>query len=187
MEERHELEFRNNTIEMVSMLLREHSSVEALIKYILGRKQELREYNLEENSFSTSPSKKADKGNGLLIGPQGCGKTEVLRGIASDRRSIGIFAQASDFLTCWRGEAEKNPKRLFEAGLKIQRESKKQVFFLIDEIDTILNGDRGSAAFGGTNLATEFQVLMDGITSYPSLALWGATLGSYPRTTVSSS
>lgn len=104
-----------------------------------------------------------------------CGKTEVLRGIASDRRSIGIFAQASDFLTCWRGEAEKNPKRLFEAGLKIQRESKKQVFFLIDEIDTILNGDRGSAAFGGTNLATEFQVLMDGITSYPSLALWGAT------------
>jgi len=104
-----------------------------------------------------------------------CGKTEVLRGIASDRRSIGIFAQASDFLTCWKGEAEKNPKRLFEAGLRIQRESKKQVFFLIDEIDTILNGDRGSAAFGGTNLATEFQVLMDGITSYPSLALWGAT------------
>lgn len=103
------------------------------------------------------------------------GKTEILRGVASNRQSIGIFAQASDFLTCWKGEAEKNPKRLFEAGLRIQRESKKQVFFLIDEIDTILNGDRGHAAFGGTNLATEFQVLMDGITSYPHLALWGAT------------
>lgn len=103
------------------------------------------------------------------------GKTEVLRGIASNRRSVGIFAQASDFLTCWRGECEKNPKRLFEAGLRIQRESKKQVFFLIDEIDTILNGDRGQMAFGGTNLATEFQVLMDGITSYPNLSLWGAT------------
>jgi hypothetical protein len=103
------------------------------------------------------------------------GKTEILRGVASNRQSIGIFAQASDFLTCWKGESEKNPKRLFEAGLKIQRESKKQVFFLIDEIDTILNGDRGHAAFGGTNLATEFQVLMDGITSYPHLALWGAT------------
>ena len=235
MEERHELEFRNRTIEMVATMLQEGSSVDTLINYILGRKKELREYNLEENSFyvckigggnpftgeapggldvipgikptvdlseivgsgfkevvdfmhhtldgakwfdvflATSPSKKADKGNGLLIGPQGSGKTELLRGIASDRRSIGIFAQASDFLTCWKGEAEKNPKRLFEAGLRIQRESKKQVFFLVDEIDTILNGDRGQMAFGGTNLATEFQVLMDGITSYPNLCLWGAT------------
>lgn len=124
---------------------------------------------------ATSPSKKADKSNILLVGPMGCGKTEVLRAVASDRKSVGIFAQASDFLTCWKGEAEKNPKRLFEAGVKIQRESKKQVFFLIDEIDTILNGDRGQQAFGGTNLATEFQVLMDGITTYPHLAIWGAT------------
>ncbi len=104
-----------------------------------------------------------------------CGKTEVLRAVASYKKSIGIFAQSSDFLTCWKGEAERNPKRLFEAGLKIQKESKKQVFFLIDEIDTILNDSQGQNAFGGVNLATEFQVLMDGITTYPNLALWGAT------------
>jgi len=145
--------------------------------------QELREFITQVTTgtkwfdlfVATSPSKRADKSNVLLVGPQGCGKTEVLRAVASDKASIGIFAQASDFLTCWKGEAEKNPKRLFEGGLKIQKEANKLVFFLIDEIDTILNGDRGHAAFGGTNLATEFQVLMDGIMSYPSLALWGAT------------
>jgi hypothetical protein len=104
-----------------------------------------------------------------------CGKTEILRALGSDDKSIGIFAQASDFLTCWKGEAERNPKRLFEAGLKLQKETNRQVFFMIDEIDTILNGDRGQAAFGGSNLATEFQILMDGITSYPNLAVWGAT------------
>jgi len=125
--------------------------------------------------LATSPSGKIDKMNVLLVGPQGCGKTEALRALGGDTNSIGIFAQASDFLTCWKGEAEKNPKRLFEAGLKLQKETDRQVFFLIDEIDTILNGDRGQAAFGGTNLATEFQVLMDGITAYPGLAVWGAT------------
>lgn len=235
-EERHDLSFRNETLSRISKMLGDTGcSTNDIIRYILDRKSELREYQLEENSFfvckigagnpflgdapgqlsvvpgikpsvnldevlgsgfgevrdfikhtldgakwfdlflATSPSKKADKSNVLLVGPMGCGKTQVLRAVASDRRSIGIFAQSSDFLTCWKGESEKNPKRLFEEGLKLQRESRKQVFFLIDEIDTILNGDRGQMAFGGTNLATEFQVLMDGITSYPSLALWGAT------------
>lgn len=124
---------------------------------------------------ATSPSKKTDKSNVLLVGPQGCGKTEVLRAVGSDRGSIAIFAQASDFLTCWKGEAEKNPKRLFEAGLKLQRESGRDVHFLIDEIDTILNSAQGQNAFGGFNLATEFQVLMDGVMSYPGLSVWGAT------------
>jgi len=125
--------------------------------------------------LATSPSKKNDKFNVLLVGPQGCGKTEFLRGIGTLLDSIGIFVQASDFLTCWRGEQEKNPKRLYEGGLAIQRESQRAVRFLIDEIDTIMNRDRGQQAFGGVNLASEFQVLMDGISTYPGLSTWGAT------------
>ena len=125
--------------------------------------------------LATSPSKSADKANALLIGPQGCGKSEVLRAVGGDRKSVGIYAQPSDFLTCWKGEAEKNPKRLFEEALRIQKESKKQVFILIDEVDTILNDDHARGAFGATNLTTEFQQLMDGILQYPHIAVWAAT------------
>lgn len=121
--------------------------------------------------LATSPSKTTDKSNVLLIGPPGCGKTEILRAVASDPDSISVFAQGSDFLTCWRGEAEKNPKRLFEAGVKLQKQSKKHVYFLIDEIDSVLN----AGAPGEINLSLEFQVLMDGVIQYPGLSVWGAT------------
>lgn len=124
---------------------------------------------------ATSPSRSGDKSNVLLIGPAGCGKSEVLRAVGGDTKSIGIFAQGSDFLTCWKGEAEKNPKRLFEHALKLQKDSDKHVHILIDEIDTILNDARGRDSFGGFDLRTEFQILMDGIVSYPHLSVWGAT------------
>lgn len=122
---------------------------------------------------ATSPSGTADKSNVLLIGPQGCGKTQVMRAQGSDRGSIGIFAQGSDFLTCWKGEAEKNPKRLFEAGLKLSKESGRHVHFLIDEIDSVLNNDKSMS--GDSNLTLEFQILMDGVVHYPNLSVWGAT------------
>lgn len=104
-----------------------------------------------------------------------CGKSEVLRAMGGDRQNIGIYAQPSDFLTCWKGESEKNPKRLFEAALKLQKDSGKQVFILIDEVDTILNDDHARGGFGSTNLTTEFQQLMDGILRYPNIAVWSAT------------
>lgn len=104
-----------------------------------------------------------------------CGKSEVLRAVGGDKKSIGVFATGSDFLTCWKGEGEKNPKRLFEQCLGLQRESKKHVHILIDEIDTILSKETGRDSFGGTNLVTEFQNLMDGVVHYPHISVWGAT------------
>lgn len=122
---------------------------------------------------ATSPSRTADKANVLLVGPQGCGKSEILRAVGADKGSIGIFAQGSDFLTCWAGEAQKNPKRLFEAAVKLQKEAKRRVHILIDEIDSVMNDDRTANTLG--NLTQEFQMLMDGVIMYPQLSVWGAT------------
>jgi hypothetical protein len=122
--------------------------------------------------LATSPSKKVDKNNILLIGPMGCGKSEAMRAVASEKKSIAIYAQGSDFLTCWKGEDVKNPKRLFEAAIKFRNESGRHVHILIDEIDAVLNSDRKA---GDTNLTLEFQLLMDGIVAYPGLSVWGAT------------
>lgn len=122
---------------------------------------------------ATSPSKSADKSNVLMIGPAGCGKTELLRAVGADPKSVSIFAVGSDFNTCWMGEASKNPKRLFQAGLKLNKKTNKHVHFLIDEIDAILNNDRQNAGY--INLTLEFQVLMDGVVNYPNLSVWGAT------------
>jgi hypothetical protein len=122
--------------------------------------------------LATSPSKTTDKTNVLLIGPAGCGKTEVFRAISSDNKSISIAVQGSDFNTCWKGEMEKNPKRLFEGAIKLHQESKKHINILIDEIDAVLNTDKG---YGETNLTLEFQILMDGVVHYPCISVWGAT------------
>ena len=123
---------------------------------------------------ATSPSRTADKSNVLLIGPQGCGKTEAMRAVGGDKKSVSIFAQGSDFMTCWAGEAQKNPKRLFERAVQIQREADRHVYILIDEIDQVLHTDTRSSG-AHFNLTREFQILMDGVVSYPSLSVWGAT------------
>ncbi len=122
--------------------------------------------------LATSPSKTTDKANVLLIGPMGCGKTEIFRAVGSDKNSISVSVQGSDFNTCWKGEMEKNPKRLFEGAVKLHKESNRHVHILIDEVDSVMNSDRG---FGETNLTLEFQILMDGVVHYPKISIWGAT------------
>lgn len=120
----------------------------------------------------TSPRKSIDRANVLLIGPQGCGKTQCMRAVANEDNCIAIFAQGSDFLTAWMGEAQKNPKRLFEAAVKLHKDSGRHVHILIDEIDSVLNNNWTS---GQINLSLEFQMIMDGIVDYPGISVWGTT------------
>jgi hypothetical protein len=117
--------------------------------------------------LATSPSFGTDKNNMLLVGPQGCGKTQLMRAMGAAKDSVSIFAVGSDFLTCWMGEAQKNPKRLFDQAIRLRKSSKMPVHILI------VNDDHTSGS--RVNLSLEFQNLMDGVVAYPGITIWGAT------------
>lgn len=123
---------------------------------------------------ATSPSRSADKSNVLMIGPQGCGKSQVLRAVGADRGSVAVFAQGSDFLTCWLGEAEKNPKRMFEGAARLQKETGKHVYILIDEADSVMKKQE-EKRHGEVDLTLEFQICMDGVVHYPKITVVAAT------------
>lgn len=233
-EEKFRDRFRDETLGRIVKMIVAQSPTEQILPYVLERKEKIRRYFQEENSFytctigagnpflgippgaiqivpasrplasfddivgagfpelkdfvrtiksssvwsdvftATSPSKSADKSNILMIGPQGCGKTEAMRSIASEKDSIALFAVGSDFKTCWKDEGLKNPKRLFEHAIKLAKESKKHVHILIDEVDSVMC-KKEFLAQGDDDLTTEFQNLMDGVVQYPNVTVWGAS------------
>lgn len=226
--------FRDETLGRIVRMLLSQAPTEEIIPYVLERKEKIRKYFQEENSFytcsigagnpflgvapggiqispsarplasfdeiagagfpelkafvrtirsssmwhdlfaATSPSKSADKSNILMIGPQGCGKTQAMRSIASEKDSIAVFAVGSDFKTCWKDEGLKNPKRLFEHAVRLQKDSQKHVHILIDEADAVMC-KKEFLSQGDDDLTTEFQNLMDGIVQYPNITVWAAS------------
>ena len=58
--------------------------------------------------------------NMLLYGPPGTGKTEFARFIARHTRRRLIIKRASDILSCYIGETEKNIKKIFSRAEKEQ-------------------------------------------------------------------
>ncbi|XP_075646948.1 protein SUPPRESSOR OF K(+) TRANSPORT GROWTH DEFECT 1-like [Castanea sativa] len=97
----------------------------------------------------------------LLYGPPGTGKTHVANAIATDSRSTFFSVSASNIVSKWMGEGEKEVSKLFRTA----RDEAPAIIF-IDEIDSLC-GPRGNdnEHEASRRIKTEFLVRMQAVSN----------------------
>lgn len=77
------------------------------------------------------------RSNMLLIGPYGCGKTELMRAACADPRLIGASVSVRNALTAYMHESVNNVGRIYDAAKKLFQEGREQkpVLLVLDEFD----------------------------------------------------
>lgn len=114
------------------------------------------------------------KSNLMLIGPYGCGKTEMARAVGSDKRIIGFSVACADLLTAYMHESVKNIKRMYDLAKDMRRKSRhtKPVGILLDEFDRLFSyGEGVHAAYDGKRMEGTIQEMMDGVLDYEGVFL----------------
>ncbi len=84
----------------------------------------------------SAPGRKI-RSNILLIGPYGCGKTELARAVAGDRRVIGASVSVANTLTAFMHESVGNVKRIYDQAVELLSGARnmKPVVLILDEFD----------------------------------------------------
>jgi transitional endoplasmic reticulum ATPase len=108
----------------------------------------------------------------LLFGPPGTGKTLLAKAVAHEAEANFIAAKASDLLSKWYGESERQIARLFARA----RQVAPTVVFL-DEIDALApqRGNGGGDSAASERVVNTLLTELDGLEALSRVVVIGAT------------
>jgi transitional endoplasmic reticulum ATPase len=136
-------------------------------------KKEIREYieiPLKYREISRKYNLRLPKGI-LLFGPPGCGKTMIMKALASEVKLNFIYVNISEIMSKWYGESEARLRELFT---NARKNSPCILFF--DEIDTI--GTKRESHTGDSVTPRLLSLMLseiDGIESEDGVIIVGTT------------
>ena len=113
------------------------------------------------------------KSNVLLIGPYGCGKSELGRAICADSRVIGASISVTSTLTAYMHESVNNVKRVYDAAkeLRVNSLERKPVILVLDEFDGwFARSEIGTFSdIDMQQIENTFLEILDGMEDYTGL------------------
>ena len=126
----------------------------------------------------TAPGGKV-RSNILLIGPYGCGKTELGRAVCGDERVIGANVSAANVLTAWMHESVANVKRIYDRAVELREKGRdmKPVVLTMDEFN-IWFEKNGQGSFADTDMRqieNIFLEVLDGMENYSGIITMAMT------------